>query len=457
MGQSAPAHLQPADRGMVGYADTGSAWVVAGEPIAAPDHTVAMAEAFVEHAAAAGKQVVFFATEGALSTSPRFRRVLIGEQPVWNPAEWQATLKETRSLREQLRRARAKGVTVRSYTTADARTDDALQRLMTRWLATRAMPAMHFMVELEPFVHREARRLYVAERDGSLVALLSLAPVSARNGWLFEHLLRDPAAPNGTAELVLDCAMRELAADGVTWATLGLAPLSGDVVGWLRSARTLARPFFNFTGLTAFKRKLRPTSWEPIYLVYPRERSSIWAMRDALRAFGGGSLTAFAMRTVSRGPPPLLRALEFSLIPWTIALSLWPAEPWFPSPAVKWSWVIFDVLLLGALFRLRAHWSRRFAAAIAGFVTADALLTLWQALAWNVSRTRTVLELLMVVVACAGPALAAVVLWGALRRQSIHEGDPDALPTVLQNSEPNCVPNSELDSVPDHGSQSDNT
>jgi phosphatidylglycerol lysyltransferase len=456
--------------GFVGYVDIGNAWVVAGEPVASRTDTIPVAEAFVAHAEQSKKRVAFFATEGALASSPRFRRVLIGEQPVWNPTEWHVTLRSTRSLREQLRRARAKRVVVRKVEAADLAADSALVRLMNRWLATRAMPAMHFLVELEPFVERASRRLYVAERDGSVVAMLSLAPVSARNGWLFEHLLRDPAAPNGSAELLVDFAMRELSAERVMWATLGLAPLSGPVSGWLRLARALTRPLFNFAGLSAFKRKLRPDSWEPIYLAYPRERSSVTAMMDGLRAFAGGSMIAFGMRTIARGPEPLLRALQLSLIPWTVALALWPASPWFPSPAIKWAWVAFDVALLYALHRLRrvralAHQAervvsgarfvassknsatealkvaalqnvsyhrmegtrldgrrntaQRFTTGVAIAVTIDTVLTVTQALTWNVARARTGIEMLMIVVACAGPALASVVLWGAVRRQRV--------------------------------------
>ena len=408
-----------ADRGMIGFADVRSAWVAAGEPVASRANTIPVAEEFVKFAHAHGKRVAFFATEGALASSPRFRRVLIGEQPVWNPAEWEATLKSSRSLREQVRRARAKGVVIRRVTVENQSTDDALHRLMTRWLATRSMPSMHFLVELEPFVQRDHRQLYVAEREGKVLAFLSLAPVSARNGWLFEHLLRDPAAPNGTAELLVDFAMRALGAQGVTWATLGLAPLSGNVSGWLRAARTLARPFFNFAGLSAFKRKLRPTSWEPIYLAYPRERSSVLAMRDGLRAFAGRSLMGFGIHTVLRGPPPLLRALELSLIPWTIALALWPGDPWFPSPLVQPAWVAFDVLLIGALFRLRRRWNRNWAIAVATAVTIDTALTVLQAVRWNIARARTLLEVLMVLAACSGPALAALVLWGSVRRRAV--------------------------------------
>lgn len=436
---AARALTETTDRGMIGFADVGSAWVTAGEPVASRSETIPVAEEFVEFAHARGKRVAFFATEGALASSPRFRRVLIGEQPVWNPMEWESTLRATRSLREQVRRARAKGVVIRRVVGIEPETDRALQRLMTRWLATRSMPSMHFLVELEPFVHREDRQLFVAEREGAqhegaergsaerkgaerkgeIVAFLSLAPVSARNGWLFEHLMRDPSAPNGTAELLVDFAMRALGKEGVTWATLGLAPLAGEVSGWLRAARALAKPFFNFAGLAAFKRKLRPTSWEPIYLAFPRERSSVLAMRDGLRAFAGRSLIGFGIHTVLRGPPPLLRALELSLIPWTIALALWPAEPWFPSALVQHAWVAFDLLLIGALYHLRRRWNLNWAIGVATAVTLDTALTVLQAITWNVKRVRTPLELLMMLVACAGPALAAVVLWGAVKRRRV--------------------------------------
>ncbi len=111
---------------------------------------------------------------------------------------------------------------------------------------------------------------------------------------LREQLLRDPDVPNDTAELLVDHAMRALAADGVTWATLGLAPLAGAVSGWLRTTRSWSRPLFNFEGLASFKRKLRPQRWEPIFLAYPRAHpmsrtSGAAAVRAARRGRASGA------------------------------------------------------------------------------------------------------------------------------------------------------------------------
>jgi phosphatidylglycerol lysyltransferase len=305
----------------------------------------------------------------------------------------------------------------------------AVTDLLARWRATRSMAPMHFLVEIDLVTEVAWRRTYVAVQQGRLLALLALAPVPAREGWLFEHLVRDPDAPNGTAELLVDHAMRTLAAEQVPWATLGLAPLHGPVDGGLRTIRRWSRPLFNFAGLSGFKQKLRPEAWEPIYVAWPRPGAGWRALRDGLRAFAGGPLWRFGVRTLLRGPSPLLRALEVALVPWTIALALVPTTPWFPSTLVHAVWLAFDGALLVGLQALRQQAAHRGAMArtrtarlaqgLAVAVSADALLTAVQALAWNLTQATEVAELGVIAVACAGPLVTAPVLWGAARRLAV--------------------------------------
>ncbi|HVU51371.1 MAG TPA: phosphatidylglycerol lysyltransferase domain-containing protein, partial [Polyangia bacterium] len=96
------------DAACVGYVDTGAAWIAAGAPVAADPALASVAEAFVAAARAAGRRAAFFATEERLALDPALAGLTalrIGEQPVWDPAAWAATVRSTRSLREQLRRA----------------------------------------------------------------------------------------------------------------------------------------------------------------------------------------------------------------------------------------------------------------------------------------------------------------------------------------------------------------
>lgn len=104
-------------------------------------------------------------------------------------------LQRSRSLREQLRRARAKGVVVRALDARElvpghamrARLDD----LIARWRRSRTMAPMGFLVQVDPFTLVEERSHFVAERDGTVVGFLGVVPIYASNGWFFEDLWRD--------------------------------------------------------------------------------------------------------------------------------------------------------------------------------------------------------------------------------------------------------------------------
>ena len=417
---------------IVAYATVGGAAVAAGEPIAAEPALVSVAEAFIAAQRAAGRRVCFFGTEGRLARSPQLARRLLGEQPVWDPRRWDAHVRAHRSLREQLRRARAKGVRVVPLALTLLDTTPwrvAIDVLLMRWRATRSMATMAFLVDVDLTHHRDRRRVFVALQDDRLVGLVALAPVPARRGWLFEHVLRDPDAPNGTAELLVDHTMRALAANGVPWATLGLAPLHGAVDTTFARLRTLARPLFNFAGLAAFKRKLAPDGWEPIFLAWPRTQPAWRAVFDALGAFAGGSVWRFGVRTLLRGPTPVLRTLEALLVPWTLLLATLPTAPWFPSRRVQGAWVAFDLLLLLALVALRRRSVRRGAlarrgvarlsVAVASAVTLDALLTTTEALVWRAPWHSGAVGRIGTLVACTGPVVAAALLWGTARRARV--------------------------------------
>jgi lysylphosphatidylglycerol synthetase-like protein (DUF2156 family) len=289
-------------RGAVGgaaYVDTGGSWVVAGSPLAPLDRLADAAAELTAAAADAGRRASFFAAEQPL-VDAGLRAMRIGEQPVWRSASWDDVLARDPALRYQLARARRKGVVVRTATAtelvAGTPLREAIAALGTRWQDNHQLPPMHFLVELDPLALLADRHVVVAERDGALVGFGSTVPVPARDRVFLEHFVRAPDAPNGTIELVVDAVMRAgLAAE----VTLGLAPLAGQVARWLRLARWAGGSLYRFAGLRAFKAKLRPDGWEPVYLC-TCGGSPLVALRDALRAFAGGSLIGYAGRALAR-------------------------------------------------------------------------------------------------------------------------------------------------------------
>ncbi len=414
----------PDDDACVAYVDTGGAWIAAGAPLTTTERLGEVAERFHRDARGSGRRVAFFGVEQRVVDALGWPSLLIGEQPEWDAEGWPTALRASSGLREQLRRARAKGIRVRTAASAELASASsplrrALEDLVAAWLRRREMAPMGFLVQVDPLSLLDEHQVYLAEQEGRLVAFLTAAPIFARPGWLLQNLIRAPDAPNGTTELLVDHAMRDArskAEGDSAMVTLGLAPLAGQVVPALRLARTAGSVLFDFEGLRAFKARLRPTLWRPIYLVYPPDQGSVRAVHDVLEAFAREHLLTFGLRTLLRGPTIVVRLLAALLVPWTVLLAL--AEGWhFPAEWVRWAWVAFDVLLAAALFRLAVRWSDRLSRVLIAAVGADALMTLGEVLAWNVPRIRGAKDALVSLVAVAAPAVAFLILWRARVRR----------------------------------------
>lgn len=291
------------DDACIAYVEAGRAFVVAGAPIAPPERFAELARSFGEHAREARRRVCWFATEARFRERVHWPAFRIGEQPSWRPALWPAALAGNAGLRSQLRRARAKGVRVRQLEPSEFADEHdparrGIERLIERWQGSRRVAPMAFLVQVEPFAFPEERRCFVAERAGAIVGFLAAVPVYARSGWLLQHFLRDPEAPNGTVELLIDSAMRAAAEEEARYVTLGLAPLSGDLPAWLRLARRCGGGLYDFDGLRLFKARLAPQRWDPIYLSHSPRTPGMLAALDALNAFARGSLLRFGADTL---------------------------------------------------------------------------------------------------------------------------------------------------------------
>ncbi len=411
-------HWSEAPDAAVAYVDTGRAWIAAGSPLAEPTRRAEVARAFVREAARARRRACFFACEGA--ELPGFARLLLGEQPVWAPGAWRAGLAKHRSLREQIRRAVAKGVTVRRVDASELAPGAALrarvEALAEDWLASRRMAPMGFLVALEPFHRPEEHRYFVAERDGRLVAFLSAVPIYPRAGWLVEDVVRVPRAPNGTTEALLDAMMQAVGeTDAVT---LGLAPLSGPIGPALRAIRFVSRPMFDFAGLRAFRQRLRPSHWEKVWLAYPEADPPLIHVLDSLRAFAGGSIAGFAIRSVLRPPSGPPWALALPLVPWTLLLAglavSGRASLVGYSAGALGAWVAFDALLAAELFWSALRPSRGRLAIGAAAASLDAGLSVPHLIFTGLGRTAAAFAMrgLAVLAPCFG---AAVLGWLALR------------------------------------------
>lgn len=288
------------DATCVAYVDTGAAWVAAGAPLCEDDRIAESAAAFASAASAHGRRTVWFAVEERFVSRCKGACLKVGEQPVWNPQLWAQNLQQHKPLLRQVRRPLNKGLVVErlsAWSLADPESSArrALADLDSLWLRSRRIRPLGFLASAESRADDPNKRVYWARVGPHPVAALHAVPVFGREGWLIERVPRVATAPNGTVECLMNTAMTDFSADGHTFATAGLTPLSGGPSGGWRAVRWLASPFYNFGGLRAFRERLRPVAWEPVYLAYEggalRGTLAVW---DALAAFAANRVWTFA-------------------------------------------------------------------------------------------------------------------------------------------------------------------
>lgn len=279
---------------VIGYVECAGHRLVAGAPIcAAGELSSVMTEWHTSH-----DRICYVGAESRLNRvamSEGYGVAAIGSQPLWRPSRFLEAFDHHRSLKEQRRRARAKGVTVREWNPEMLARDEGVIECLRAWLASKPIPNMRFLVEPNVFTFWGDRRLFVAERDGQVCGFVVLCPIPSRKGWLTEDFIRHPNAPNGTVELALYEAISSIR--DFELVTMGMCPLSrlappiSPPPAWLAAVsavgRKIGRVFYNFQGLEDFKGKFQPDEWEAVTLVRAGEAFRPSDLVAVIKAFTG--------------------------------------------------------------------------------------------------------------------------------------------------------------------------
>lgn len=403
------------------YVSSGRSWIAIGTPLVERSERQKAVRRFSLAARAHGRRPVFFGIEDREPFNSG-RLLPLGLQSVLKPSQWDATLRQRPKLREQLRRARAKGVRVREVAADELVRDPVLrgsvERLRREWLASRHMEPMSFLVAVEPFHAMHEHLYFIAERGGVAVQFLSAVPIYARAGWLMEDMLRGRDAPNGTTELVIDALMRKLGTDPL-WVTPGLTPLSGDIPWWLRIVRDTTVALYDFSGLHRFRSRLKPDAWRPVWLAWDHGPAA-GPLLDVIRAFAGGRMIAFTGRSLLLHPngPPWIVAVP--LVAWTMLLAALAVtgnhQPLGFSLSSLRAWVAFDAVLAWLLFRVARKPRRLDLLALATIAGFDAVLSVQHlaSVGWGDGLATPLLR----GVATAGPVVGTAALaWAAWRSE----------------------------------------
>ena len=145
------------------------------------------------------------------------------------------------------------------------------------------MAPMGFLVDVQLFNFAQERLFFIAKQGAKLVGFLSAVSIYARDGWLFEDLMRSHDHPMAPSSLSSTPACRKLRCASHACLTLGMALLVAAVprrLGWLRE---LTRPFYDFTGVLRSRQSL--VRVRGLFLLVPTENSHTRALLNSLRDF----------------------------------------------------------------------------------------------------------------------------------------------------------------------------
>jgi hypothetical protein len=181
----------------------------------------------------------------------------------------------------------------------------AAEALIRKWIAKGVARPAHIL-EVDAWKMPDAKRYFAVfdpKSTDRMWSLLIAHPVPALDGWHLCHLVRDPDAPKGVAELAVTSALETLGEEGVRYATFGpfAVPEVGEFLGvgpvmqWLvRNGYAIASKTGGYARSVEFYRKVQANPWQPRFMIFhPR--------RAVLRNFFAGMRLTHVFGYLDRG------------------------------------------------------------------------------------------------------------------------------------------------------------
>jgi lysylphosphatidylglycerol synthetase-like protein (DUF2156 family) len=288
----------PGIRGLIPFRRGVRCLVGIGDPICDARDTDGLAERFRRDCAGRGLSTVFAAASESFASrcvARGYAAIEFGEELIFDPQRDPRVGADGRELRKKLNRAARAGVIAdehaRGFGAREAERE--METVANGWLSARWGPQI-FITPLSLFAERQGRRWLCARHGERMIGVLSLLRVQVRRGWVFEHLVALPDAPQGTTELLVTSALDVLRGEGCRYATFGPSTLErlgrmwnvgsyGEAVG--RAVFSSTARFFHLQSLSHYRRKFQACAIEPSYLLFHPARFGLCEATGLLRAF----------------------------------------------------------------------------------------------------------------------------------------------------------------------------
>lgn len=281
----------PRNLGSIGYRRTPSCAVAIGDPLCSLEQRLPLIQAFQRHCKEEKLNALFVTISQEFATWAHdvlaFPSIEVGAEVILDPQSDPKKIANEHGglVRRKVKHALKEGIVITEYLgddNADAKLEGALEEAAGRWLSMRKGPQL-FLSHIRLFDDRPGKRWFYAKKDDEIMGLVLLHELKAKKGWLMNHLMTTPQAPNGCSELLVTAALETVAKEGCHFVTAGMVPLAkigntygfGRVSYYLMSAiYRMSLPLFRLQGRQKFWEKFEP-DYEPRYMLLCERHLSI--------------------------------------------------------------------------------------------------------------------------------------------------------------------------------------
>jgi lysylphosphatidylglycerol synthetase-like protein (DUF2156 family) len=292
--------ILPGISGFIAYRFESNSAIVFGDPTCAETDRELLTKAFHRFAEEQGKDVIYisasqsfahWAIENGCSTLIEFGKELVID-PLLDPTKEKG--RHGNLVRRKIRSAIRDKISVQEYVSHDAGLKRALEEVGEKWLRSRHGLQMHIS-NVYLFNDTEGKRWFYAKQGEQVVGVSCLNQLQKHRGWLFNHLMTLPDAPNGTSELLVTSALKTLNREGCRFVHLGIVTPKklGVMVGLSRFSQwiahlgfRIARMMAHLDGLSTFWMKFNPQE-HPSYLLFSRKKIGIREVISLKKALSG--------------------------------------------------------------------------------------------------------------------------------------------------------------------------
>ena len=271
----------PGIEGFIGYRPTMGCAIVFGDPICPPEAREDLARAFHRFTKEKKWSVVYIAATQSYAhwavVNVCNAIIEFGEEFIFTPPHDPRKNTGTHGslVRRKSKQAAREGTIVQEYLPHDTAIEEGIERVKEEWLASRSGLQVHIS-NVYLFTDRAGKRWFYAKQGERIIAVIALNQLQAKQGWLLNHLMVVPDAPNGVSELLMATVLGTLEKENCSYCTVGviaardlgeirgLSPLSASIA---RGGFKIASKVIQLEGLNTFWGKFEPGSI-PLYLIF---------------------------------------------------------------------------------------------------------------------------------------------------------------------------------------------